>query len=72
METLHRIGGKAESVKNCARCRGTGRVFISRQIGPGMIQQMATQCEECSGQGDTIKNQFNQTNLDLHLRRNDQ
>lgn len=53
-KTCNGIGGKAESVKNCARCRGTGRVFISRQIGPGMIQQMATQCEECSGQGEMI------------------
>jgi DnaJ-class molecular chaperone len=32
-----RQGGKAGAVKACNRCRGSGKVFITRQIGPGMI-----------------------------------
>lgn len=47
-------GGKPGAVKTCDKCRGGGRMFVTRQIGPGMIQQMATQCDGCSGQGEII------------------
>jgi DnaJ family protein A protein 2 len=46
------VGGKAGSVKPCDRCRGSGKVFVTRQIGPGMIQQMAARCDECAGEGE--------------------
>lgn len=29
-------------------------MFVTRQIGPGMIQQMAARCDQCSGQGTTV------------------
>jgi len=29
--------------------------MIHRQIGPGMVQQMQVQCNDCGGQGETIK-----------------
>ena len=51
MLMYYRIGGKTGSVRKCDRCRGTGKVFITRQIGPGMIQQMASNCDECNGEG---------------------
>jgi DnaJ family protein A protein 2 len=47
-------GGKEGAVQECARCRGNGRVMLTRQVGPGMIQQMQTQCDTCSGQGKII------------------
>jgi DnaJ-class molecular chaperone len=47
-------GGKADSVKQCAGCKGRGVRVIVRQLGPGMIQQMQTQCTECNGEGSVI------------------
>jgi len=29
-------------------------MFITRQIGPGMIQQMAARCDSCNGEGELI------------------
>lgn len=29
-------------------------MMLTRQIGPGMIQQMQTHCDTCSGKGQTI------------------
>ncbi|KAI1719280.1 dnaJ central domain-containing protein [Ditylenchus destructor] len=52
--TCDGVGGKQGAVKPCDKCRGGGRMFVTRQIGPGMIQQMATQCDGCSGQGEII------------------
>jgi len=52
--TCNGVGGKAGSVNKCERCRGSGKVFITRQIGPGMIQQMASHCDECGGEGEII------------------
>lgn len=28
--------------------------MLTRQVGPGMIQQMQTHCDTCSGQGQVI------------------
>lgn len=38
----------------CTTCRGQGIRMITRQIGPGMIQQMQSTCDECSGTGSKI------------------
>lgn len=43
-------GGKG--VKRCVTCKGRGVRVIIRQLGPGMIQQMQAQCDECDGQGE--------------------
>jgi DnaJ family protein A protein 2 len=48
------LGGKEGAVHNCSKCRGSGKVFITRQVGPGMIQQMAARCDSCHGQGEII------------------
>ena len=45
----------AEAVKTCTACNGRGAVMRVRQIGPGMIQQMQSQCPDCSGTGKTMK-----------------
>lgn len=46
-------GGKA--VSRCSACNGQGVRIQLRQIGPGMVQQMQTQCRECNGTGEAIK-----------------
>jgi len=47
-------GGKEGAVQQCQRCRGNGRVLMTRQVGPGMIQQMQARCETCSGEGNIV------------------
>lgn len=47
-------GGKADSVKTCPGCNGSGVRVTIRQMGP-MIQQMQSACNECSGEGEIIK-----------------
>ncbi|KAF2078070.1 hypothetical protein CYY_000621 [Polysphondylium violaceum] len=38
----------------CGKCKGSGSVFMAKQMGPGMIQQMQTKCPDCNGTGDKI------------------
>lgn len=45
-------GGK--NVKKCTGCNGTGTKFVTRQMGP-MIQRFQTQCDQCNGTGDIMK-----------------
>jgi DnaJ-class molecular chaperone len=40
--------------ENCTDCKGTGRITITRRLGPGMIQQMQAQCNKCGGKGKII------------------
>lgn len=42
----------------CPECRGRGAVMRTRQIGPGFIQQMQCQCEECGGSGAALNDGF--------------
>ena len=51
--TFHRAGGKAGSVRTCTGCKGRGIKVSIRQIGPGMVQQMQSSCNECGGEGKT-------------------
>jgi len=47
-------GKGGSKVLPCRSCKGQGIKIIVRQIGPGMIQQMQVQCEECDGQKEII------------------
>jgi DnaJ family protein A protein 2 len=47
-------GSKSGATATCSGCRGAGMRMITRQIGPGMIQQMNTVCPECRGKGEMI------------------
>lgn len=38
----------------CKGCKGQGVKVVIRQLGPGMIQQMQTMCNDCGGEGQTI------------------
>lgn len=51
-------GGKAEGVRTCQVCKGRGVRVIIRQLGPGMIQQMQSHCDVCSGSGQVIDDQY--------------
>ena len=49
-----RAGGKAGAVRTCPGCKGRGIKVTIRQIGPGMVQQMQSSCNECSGEGNNF------------------
>jgi DnaJ family protein A protein 2 len=38
----------------CSGCKGAGMKMFMRQIGPGMIQQGVSQCQDCGGEGKRI------------------
>lgn len=38
----------------CHHCKGTGRVQITRMLGPGMMQQMISACDKCGGKGHSV------------------
>eukprot|EP00939_MAST-03C_sp_MAST-3C-sp1_P003106 g3106.t1 len=42
----------------CSACRGRGAVMKTRQIGPGFLQQMQVQCDECNGSGASLNSGF--------------
>lgn len=44
-------GGKAGAVQGCDRCRSSGKVLETRQLGPGIVQQMTMKCPCCNGEG---------------------
>ncbi|XP_043916905.1 dnaJ homolog subfamily A member 1 [Protopterus annectens] len=48
-------GGKKGAVECCPNCRGTGMHVRIHQIGPGMVQQIQSVCQECHGQGERIR-----------------
>eukprot|EP01098_Paradermamoeba_levis_P002581 TRINITY_DN1299_c0_g1_i1.p1 TRINITY_DN1299_c0_g1~~TRINITY_DN1299_c0_g1_i1.p1 ORF type:complete len:434 (-),score=187.11 TRINITY_DN1299_c0_g1_i1:271-1572(-) len=41
----------------CTGCRGAGMKLVTKQIGPNMIQQMQTVCNDCGGKGEMIREQ---------------
>ncbi|XP_043716432.1 chaperone protein dnaJ A6-like [Telopea speciosissima] len=47
-------GSKSGSSGRCFGCQGIGMKVSTRQIGPGMIQQMQHVCPECRGSGEVI------------------
>merc|ERR1719150_3058603 len=50
-----KCNGKGGSkVEKCQSCRGSGMKVTTKQIGPGMIQQMQSPCDACGSQGEVI------------------
>lgn len=39
----------------CRQCQGRGVVLVTRQLGPGFIQQMQAACQGCGGKGSSLK-----------------
>ncbi|KAG8012666.1 DnaJ-like protein subfamily A member 4 [Nibea albiflora] len=44
-------GGKKGALEKCSNCKGKGVQIKVQQIGPGMIQQIQSMCQDCQGQG---------------------
>jgi DnaJ family protein A protein 1 len=47
-------GKGGSKVEQCATCRGRGMKVMTKQIGPGMIQQMQAPCDDCGAQGQIV------------------
>lgn len=47
-------GSKSGASGRCYGCQGSGVKMVTRQIGPGMIQQMQLVCPDCRGAGEVI------------------
>lgn len=47
-------GSKSGKSGRCYGCQGTGMKVSTRQIAPGMIQQMQHPCPQCRGSGESI------------------
>lgn len=47
-------GSKSGASGRCYGCQGSGMKVSTRQIGPGMIQQMQHVCPDCRGSGEVI------------------
>jgi len=39
----------------CGDCGGHGVQMVTRQLGPGFIQQMQVQCRNCNGKGSSLR-----------------
>lgn len=48
---------KDGATQRCGTCDGRGIRLIVKQLGPGMIQQMQTVCNDCQGKGEIIKDE---------------
>jgi len=48
------VGGKAGAVQKCPTCRGSGMQVRIQQLGPGMMQQIQSMCQDCHGEGERV------------------
>merc|ERR1719486_274644 len=48
------VGGKPGAVQKCPNCRGSGMQVRIQQLGPGMMQQIQSMCQECHGEGERV------------------
>lgn len=49
-------GSSSGKSYKCESCKGNGVKFITKQVAPGMIQQMQMTCNKCNGEGEIINN----------------
>ncbi|XP_042236166.1 dnaJ homolog subfamily A member 2-like [Homarus americanus] len=47
-------GGPAGALQPCRTCSGRGVKVTITQLGPGMVQQMQSRCQDCDGEGEVI------------------
>ncbi|KAB0367940.1 hypothetical protein FD755_021264 [Muntiacus reevesi] len=47
-------GEKSGAVQRCSAGRGRGVHGMSKQLAPGMVQQMQSVCSDCNGEGEVI------------------
>merc|ERR1719228_3068900 len=48
------VGGKPGCYVKCQSCRGSGMQVRIHQIGPGMMQQIQSMCQDCHGEGESV------------------
>jgi len=48
------VGGKPGCYVKCQSCRGSGMQIRIHQIGPGMMQQIQSMCQDCHGEGESV------------------
>lgn len=54
----HGKGSQKEGATvTCEGCKGQGIKIVVQRLGPGMIQQMQQQCNDCGGKGEKIREQ---------------
>lgn len=53
--------------EKCGECDGRGVVVRLRQLGPGMVQQMQSQCSTCGASGYKVKTHKERTVLEVHI-----
>jgi len=49
---------RRDKIQRCSTCNGRGIILKQRQLGPGMIQQMQSQCHVCGGEGERINPKY--------------
>lgn len=49
---------RRDAIQTCNTCRGQGMVIKTRQIGPGMMQQMQSVCPKCNGEGQIMNHKY--------------
>jgi len=47
-------GKGGSKVETCSSCKGRGMKVMTKQIGPGMIQQMQSPCDDCEAKGEIV------------------
>eukprot|EP01132_Coremiostelium_polycephalum_P007790 gene7790-9589_t len=52
----HGTGANKSGVTStCDKCKGKKVVFLTKQLGPGMVQQVQSACPDCHGTGEKIR-----------------
>ncbi len=47
-------GKGGSKVETCSTCKGRGMKVMTKQIGPGMMQQIQSPCDACGAAGEII------------------
>lgn len=55
-ETCEGSGSADGQVETCTKCGGRGAIIQKHMLAPGIFQQVQMQCDQCGGQGKSIKN----------------
>lgn len=54
-ETCEGSGSADGQVETCSKCGGRGAIIQKHMLAPGIFQQVQMQCDQCGGQGKSIK-----------------
>jgi DnaJ-related protein SCJ1 len=54
-EECEGTGSADGQVETCTKCAGRGMIIQKHMLAPGIFQQVQMQCDQCGGQGKSIK-----------------